>query len=139
MSRDGLLPEGLGRVHPRYRSPAAALVLQGVWSSLLVLFLRGFSQLFTYVIVGGWLIYGLAVGSVFVLRWREPRLERPFRVPGYPVTPAVFVAAALGLMISTILQRPRESLLGLGFIALGVPFYYLFRRTPAGREKSDRL
>lgn len=129
MSRDGLLPAGLGGVHPRFRSPAAAIALQGIWSSLLVAFMGGFSQLFTYVIFGGWLVYGMTVASVFALRRKEPLLERPFRVPGYPVTPAVFVAAALGLMISTILQRPRESLLGLGFIALGVPLYFLFRRS----------
>ena len=128
MSRDGLLPGRLGTVHARFRSPAAALALQGIWASLLVLFLRGFSQLFTYVIFGGWLVYGLAVGSVFLLRRKEPDLPRPFRVPGYPLAPALFVAAALGLMVSTILQRPRESLLGLGFICLGVPLYFLFRR-----------
>ncbi|MGH9441160.1 MAG: APC family permease [Thermoanaerobaculia bacterium] len=128
MSRDGLLPEGLGGVHPRFRSPAASIVLQGVWSCLLVLFLGGFSQLFTYVIFGGWLVYGLAVAAVIVLRVKEPDLARPFRVPLYPAAPAAFVAASLGLMISTIVQRPRESLLGLGFIALGVPMYFLLRR-----------
>jgi len=128
MSRDGLLPARLGAVHPRFRSPAAAIALQGVWSSLLILFIGGFSQLFTYVIFGGWLVYGMAVASVIVLRRREPELARPFRVPGYPLAPAAFVAAALGLMISTVVQRPRESLLGLGFILLGVPLYVLARR-----------
>ncbi len=128
MSRDGLLPEVLGGVHPRFRSPAAAIALQGIWSCLLVLFLGGFSQLFTYVIFGGWLVYGLTVAAVIVLRRKEPALPRPFRVPGYPFAPAAFVAAALGLMVSTIVQRPRESLLGLGFIALGVPLYFFARR-----------
>ena len=128
MSRDGLLPAGLGGVHPGFRSPAASITLQGIWSCLLVVFIGGFSQLFTYVIFGGWLVYGLAVAAVIVLRRKEPDLARPFRVPGYPVAPAVFVAASFGLMISTIVQRPRESLLGSGLIALGVPLYFLFRR-----------
>lgn len=128
MARDGLLPRRLGDVHPLFRTPAAAIVLQGAWSSVLILFIGGFRQLFTYVIFGGWLMYALAVAAVVVLRRKEPRLVRPFRVPGYPFVPAIFVAAALGLMVNTIVQRPRESMLGLGFIALGIPLYFLLRR-----------
>jgi APA family basic amino acid/polyamine antiporter len=128
MSRDGLLPARLGDVHSRFRSPAASIALQGVWSAVLVLFLGGFSQLFTYVIFGGWLVYALAVASVIVLRRKEPELPRPFRAPAYPWGPAAFVVAATALMISTIAQRPRESLLGLAFISLGIPLYYFLRR-----------
>jgi len=128
MARDGLLPRGLGDVHPTFRTPAAAIALQGVWSCILILFIGGFSQLFTYVIFGGWLMYALATAAVPILRRKEPDLERPFRVPGYPVVPAVFVVAAAVMTVSTILQRPRESLLGLGFIALGIPLYFFLRR-----------
>ena len=130
MARDRLLPRGLGEVHPVFRSPAAAIALQGAWASVLILFIGGFSQLFTYVIFGGWLMYALATAAVPILRRKEPELVRPFRVPGYPVVPAVFVLAAFGLMASTILQRPRESLMGLGFIALGIPLYFALRRRP---------
>jgi APA family basic amino acid/polyamine antiporter len=130
MARDGLLPRGLGDVHARFRTPAAAIALQGVWACILILFIGGFSQLFTYVIFGGWLMYAVATAAVPILRRKEPDLERPFRVPGYPVVPFVFLAAAAVLTASTILQRPRESLLGLGFIALGVPLYFLLRRPP---------
>ena len=128
MARDGLLPRRLGDAHRSFRTPAAAIALQGIWSSVLILFIGGFRQLFTYVIFGGWLIYALSVAAVLVLRRKEPELARPFRVPGYPFVPVIFIAAALGLMVSTIAQRPRESLLGLGFIALGVPLYFLLRR-----------
>jgi APA family basic amino acid/polyamine antiporter len=131
MARDGLLPRGLAEVHARFRTPAAAIALQGVWASILILFIGGFSQLFTYVIFGGWLMYALATAAVPILRRKEPDLERPFRVPGYPAVPFVFLAAAAVLTASTILQRPRESLLGLGFIALGVPLYFFFRRSSA--------
>ena len=131
MARDGLLPRGLGDVHAHFRTPAAAIALQGVWSSLLILFIGGFSQLFTYVIFGGWLMYALATAAVPILRRKEPELVRPFRVPGYPVVPVLFVLAALGLMANTIAQRPRESLLGLGFIALGAPLYFVLRRPSA--------
>ncbi len=124
MARDGLLPRALAGVHPRFRTPAAALVLQGVWAAILILFIGGFSQLFTYVIFGGWLMYAMATAAVPILRRREPDLPRPFRVPGYPFVPVVFVVSAAILTASTILQRPRESLFGLGFVALGVPLYF---------------
>jgi APA family basic amino acid/polyamine antiporter len=125
MARDGLLPQGLGRVHRRFRSPVAAITLQGIWASILILFIGGFSQLFTYVIFGGWLMYALATAAVPILRRREPDLPRPFRVPAYPFVPGIFVIAAAILTANTILQRPRESLLGLAFIGLGVPLYFV--------------
>lgn len=133
MARDGLLFERFGRIHPRWRTPAEAILLQGIWSSLLVLFIGGFSQLFTYVIFGAWIFYGLAGAGVIALRRKEPDLPRPFRVPGYPVVPALFAAAAALLVAATFVATPRESSIGLGFIALGIPLYLLRktrRRTP---------
>jgi APA family basic amino acid/polyamine antiporter len=130
MAKDGHLFERFGRAHPRWRTPAEAILLQGVWSGLLVLFIGGFSQLFTYVIFGAWIFYGLAVAGVIVLRRKEPDLPRPFLVPGYPAVPALFAAAAALLVASTLLATPRESLIGLAFIALGIPLYLLRRRTP---------
>ncbi len=108
MAKDGLLFERFGRVHPRWRTPAEAILLQGIWSGLLVLFIGGFSQLFTYVIFGAWIFYGLAVAGVIVLRRREPDLPRPFRVPGYPAVPALFAAAA-ALLVASTLSRPRAN------------------------------
>ncbi|MGE5277593.1 MAG: APC family permease [Acidobacteriota bacterium] len=136
MARDGLFFEQLGKVHAAYRTPVSALVFQAIWSALLVLFIGGFSQLFTYVIFGGWIFYALAVASVVALRRKEPRLARPFRVPGYPFVPVLFVLGAAALVANTLVASPRESSLGLAFIALGIPLYFL---TPAvrrrGREK----
>jgi len=127
MAKDGQLFARFGRVHPRWRTPADAILIQGIWSALLVVFIGGFSQLFTYVIFGGWIFYALAVGGVIVLRRKEPGLDRPFRVPGYPVTPLLFVAGAAFLVINTLATTPRESLIGLGFIALGIPLFALRR------------
>jgi APA family basic amino acid/polyamine antiporter len=79
MARDGLFIERVSRVHPRWRTPVEALLFQGLWAGFLVLFIGGFSQLFTYVIFGGWIFYALAVLSVIVLRRKEPALPRPFR------------------------------------------------------------
>jgi APA family basic amino acid/polyamine antiporter len=130
MARDGLLFRRFGHVHPRWRTPADAILLQGIWSSVLVVFIGGFSQLFTYVIFGGWIFYALAVLGVPMLRRKEPALPRPFRVPGYPVLPFLFAAGAAYLVINTLVTTPRESLIGLAFIALGIPLY-LLRRKPA--------
>jgi amino acid transporter len=124
MAKDRLFFERVSRVHPRWRTPVESLVFQGLWSAFLVLFIGGFSQLFTYVIFGGWIFYALAVLSVIALRRKEPELVRPFRVPGYPFVPLVFALTAGAIVVNTLIQTPRTSLIGLGFIGLGVPIYY---------------
>ncbi len=128
MAKDGLFIERVSRVHPRWRTPVEALLFQGLWSAFLVLFIGGFSQLFTYVIFGGWIFYALAVLSVIALRRKEPGLARPYRVPGYPLVPLLFGVTALAIVVNTLVETPRESLLGLGFIALGIPVYWIQRR-----------
>jgi APA family basic amino acid/polyamine antiporter len=127
MARDGLFLERVSRVHPRWRTPVEALLFQGIWSAFLVLFIGGFSQLFTYVIFGGWIFYALAVLSVIALRRKEPELPRPYRVPGYPVVPLLFGVTAFAIVVNTLIETPRESLIGLAFIGLGIPIYYLQR------------
>ncbi len=114
MAKDGLFFERMGDVHARFRTPVPALVLQAIWSCLLVLFIGGFSQLFTYVIFGGWIFYALAVASVVALRRKAPGMERPFRVPGYPWVPILFVADGGGARRqharrepARVLDRPR--------------------------------
>ena len=81
MARDGLFLDRVSRVHPKWRTPVDALVLQGVWAGFLVLFIGGFSQLFTYVIFGGWIFYALAVLAVVALRRKEPELPAPSACP----------------------------------------------------------
>jgi APA family basic amino acid/polyamine antiporter len=128
MAVDGLFLERVSRVHPRWRTPVEALLFQGIWSAFLVLVIGGFSQLFTYVIFGGWIFYALAVLSVMALRRKEPNLPRPFRVPGYPIVPILFAATAFAIVVNTLIATPRESILGLAFIALGIPIYWVQRK-----------
>ena len=127
MAKDGLFLERVSRVHPKWRTPVEALLFQGLWSAFLVLFIGGFSQLFTYVIFGGWIFYALAVLAVIALRRKEPGLPRPYRVPGYPFVPLLFVATAAAIVVNTLITTPRESTIGLAFIALGIPIYWLQR------------
>jgi APA family basic amino acid/polyamine antiporter len=127
MAKDGLFIDRVARVHPKWRTPVDALLIQGIWSAFLVLFIGGFSQLFTYVIFGGWIFYALAVLSVVALRRKEPALQRPYRVPGYPLVPFLFVATAGAIVVNTLIATPRESTIGLAFIALGIPVYFAQR------------
>ena len=127
MARHGLFPARAARVHPRFRAPVSAIVLQAVWSSVLVL-CGSLSQLVNYTGFAVVLFSGVAVAAVFVLRQREPHAIRAFRAWGYPVAPAVFVLAS-GLMVGNeIWRNPRPSMAGLGIIALGIPLYAWLRR-----------
>ena len=82
-----------------------------------------------FVIFGSWILYAMTAASVFVLRRKKPDMPRPYRVLGYPVVPALFVLVASVLLVSTLVHSPRESIMGLGFMALGIPLYFYFRST----------
>jgi APA family basic amino acid/polyamine antiporter len=127
MAHDGLFFERLSRVHPRYHTPVAAIVVQGAWASVLTC-VGTFQQLFTYVVFTHWIFYALAVAAVVVLREKRPDLERPFRVPGYPILPALFILSAAGLTLSVIVADPGRSFAGIAAILTGLPAYWFFRR-----------
>jgi APA family basic amino acid/polyamine antiporter len=127
MAKDGLFFRRLAEVHSRFRTPAIAVLACGAWSAVLVC-LGSFQQLFTYVIFTGWIFYGLAAASIFQYRRRMPDAERPYRVPGYPWTPALFVLAAAALVLNTILSGPAGAAEGLGIVLLGLPAYLIWRR-----------
>ncbi len=129
MARDGVFFRTLGDVHPRFGTPAFAVAVSSAWAVLLALS-GTFEQLYTYVVFASWIFAALATASVFVLRRRRPDTPRPFRVPGYPVTPALFIAAAAAIVGNTIVARPVQALIGLGIVATGVPAYFLWKRRP---------
>jgi APA family basic amino acid/polyamine antiporter len=114
-------------VHPQFRTPAAGIVLLGVWSSL-VLLSGQYKQLYTLVIFPSWILYGMTAASVIVLRIRRPDLARPYRVLGYPVVPILFVLVAVALLYSTLQESPRESGIGLVLILIGLPFYFYWKK-----------
>jgi APA family basic amino acid/polyamine antiporter len=127
MARDGLFFPAAARVHSRYRTPAVAIVAQGLWSSLLVLS-GSASALTRYTGFAVVLFSGIAVAALFVLRRREPSAPRPFRAVGYPVAPAVFTLASLAIVVNAIYTDPGPAGAGLAVIAAGVPLYIWLTR-----------
>lgn len=134
MARDGLFFQRLAEVSPRFGTPAVAIVTSSVWG--MVLAATGtFTQLLTYVIFMGWVFFALAAVSIFTYRKREPNAHRPFRTPGYPVTPILFIVAALAIVINTLVTQPGRGFIGLGGVALGIPIYYVWRsRGPVAKR-----
>ncbi|TMQ07231.1 MAG: amino acid permease [Deltaproteobacteria bacterium] len=135
VARDGLAPGALARLSAGAHVPAISVVVQGALSCLLAL-TGSFDQLTDAVVFASWLFYALNAGSVLLLRLREPARERPFRVPGFPVVPIVFVMLAILLLVNTIWASPRPSALGLGMTALGAIVYLVFLR---GRARSGEV
>ena len=132
MAMDGLFFRRLAEVHPRFGTPAVSIIAGTAWA--MVLAASGtFEQLLTYVVFVGWIFYALGAACVFVLRRTRPDAERPFRVPGYPFTPLLFIAAAVALVANTIATQPGRAAVGICVVLLGVPVYYVWNRTAVRR------
>ncbi len=127
MAEDGVFFKTLANVHPRWRTPVASLVIQGVWSAALALSGK-YDQLFTYVMFMMVLSYVLTVVALFVLRRKQPNTHRPYRCAGYPWVPGLYVFLGSVWFFNVIFERPKEALAGIGIVALGMPFYFYWRR-----------
>jgi basic amino acid/polyamine antiporter, APA family len=130
-ARDGLFFRQLAHVNRRFQTPSAALILQAVLSSLLLLAIGRFQALFSLAIFSEWLFYALTASTIFVFRRREPNAVRPYSIWGYPVLPALFILAAAVLLVFSFNDQPRNSLVGTAIILLGVPVHYLLQRRSA--------
>jgi basic amino acid/polyamine antiporter, APA family len=126
MARDGVFFARLATVNERFGTPAAAIVLLAIWSAILAIS-GTFEQLLTYVVFAGWIFYGLGALSIFASRRRQPDAVRPFRTPGYPITPILFVASAAALVLNTMREQPTRALIGLAAVAIGTPAFYVWR------------
>jgi basic amino acid/polyamine antiporter, APA family len=127
VARDGYFFHKLAEVHPRFRTPSFALVVQAVLGSSLILLGGNFRQLFSLAIFSEWLFYMVAGSSIFALRKKEPEAERPYRVWGYPFVPALFVLAAAILLYYSFTGNLRNSAAGSAIILAGIPVFYGFR------------
>ncbi len=127
MATDGLFFRRVAQLHPRYQTPAFAIVLQSAWAILLILFWGTFENLISYVVFTDWIFFAMAGAAVFVLRRKEPDADRPYRTAGYPLTPLFFVVVSLWFVFNTFVSRPDQAWAGIGFLALGVPVYFIWK------------
>jgi APA family basic amino acid/polyamine antiporter len=141
MASDGLFFPSLARLHPRYRTPTAAIVFQCGWAILLTVTGR-YADLLDYVVFGDWIFFGLTASTLFLFRARERRgLESPdvrFRMPGFPAAPAIFILAALYVVTGSIASNPGNAVRGSALIALGIPVFLFWDKRRAKRaEKAE--
>jgi basic amino acid/polyamine antiporter, APA family len=134
-ARDGYFFEAIAEVHPRFRTPSVAIVVQCGLAIVLLLLGGSFRQLFSLAIFAEWMFYMIAGSTVFVFRRREPQAERPYRVWGYPVVPALFVLASAALLYYTFSDNLKSSAGGCLAILAGVPVFYFFARRRAAAPK----
>jgi len=128
VARDGYFFSALAEVHPRFHTPSVAIILQALMSIALLLLGGNFRQLFSLAIFAEWLFYMIAGSTVFIFRWRDPDAARPYRMFGYPLVPALFIAVAGVLLYYTFRTDWPNSFYGLLVILAGVPVFEWFRR-----------
>jgi len=138
MSRDGLFFRAAGKLSPRSGAPVTSLVLQGVWTCFLCIS-GSYGQLLDFTIFAALLFYILTIGSVFVLRIREPNAPRPFRALVYPVLPALYIAMAVWISAMLLRWKPQYTWPGLAIVLLGIPVYFVWSRRKEGAVPSDSL
>lgn len=128
MSHDGLFIRALAKVHPKYKTPGTSLVLQAVWSSVIVLLSDTFQQIMNYVVFMDWFFLALAIYCLFILRKKYPDAARSYKVPGYPFTPIIFILMSAMVVVNTLVRAPLESGIGIAIVLTGAPVYFFWRR-----------
>ena len=129
MARDEVFFKRLSEIHPRYGTPALAILAGGAWAAILAVS-GTFEQLTSYVVFAGWIFYALGAAAVFRYRKLHPDTHRPYKVAGYPWTPLLFIVSALALVANTIVAKPIDAGVGLCLILLGLPAYAYWRTRP---------
>jgi len=130
MAADGLFFRRLARLSPRFRAPTAAILLQGGLAAVYAL-ANTYDKLLGYAVFADWIFFALAGASLLVFRRTLPEAPRPFRVPGYPWVPLLFILSGAGIVLNTFFADTRNALIGTAIFALGVPVYYFWRRPEA--------
>ena len=133
MARDGLFPSVAGRISAKGQVPVYAMLAQSM-CAIFILFVTDFQNLYKFAAVGLSLFALLFISAVYMLRWRRPGMERPFRVPGYPVVPAIFMAVTIFVAVFAFMQWRKPSLYSLGSILAGIPVYYIWSLLRRRRE-----
>jgi APA family basic amino acid/polyamine antiporter len=129
MSQDGLFFKSVGKLHPRYKTPAAGLLVQAAWATLLCVS-GSYSQLLDYIIFAVLVFYILTIVGLFVLRFKRPDAPRPYKALGYPVLPALYIAMAGCICVVLLRYKPQYTWPGLVLVLLGIPVYLFWSRRP---------
>jgi APA family basic amino acid/polyamine antiporter len=135
MAQDGLLFRWAGEVHSKYRTPHRAILLQALWSSVLVA-TGTYRALFTRAIYTEWIFFGLMALGIFIIRRRKD-VRRDYSIWGYPWVPIIFALSAFGIVINQVLAEPVDSAVGLGLVVIGLPVYYFWSRGSYRRGGQD--
>lgn len=136
MARDGLFFRVARGVHPRFRTPANALVFQGILASIVAL-TGTFADLFSLYVFLMWIFYAVQTAGVIVLRRKAPSMARPYRTWGYPVVPVLFILGALAVTVNLLVQRPLRSTMGLAVMLIGLPLYAYWRKRIPTEQNSQ--
>ena len=128
MAKDKLFFSKAADVHPKFHTPGNAIMIQGVWASVLALS-GTFEEIITLVVFVNFMMWIAASSTVFVLRKKQPELERPYKVWGYPYVPAFFIIFSSAIMINTFFESPQQSLMGIGLTLLGIPAYLYWKKS----------
>jgi basic amino acid/polyamine antiporter, APA family len=124
---EGAFAKSFGKVHPQYRSPYVAIIVLGVWGSLLT-FSGTYDQIASYVVFGSWAFYALTAVSVIVLRRKMPNANRPYKAWGYPYATLLFVGIAAWFLYNTLVEDTRNAMIGIVLLLVSLPFYYYWTR-----------
>jgi APA family basic amino acid/polyamine antiporter len=130
MSNDGLFFKAVGKLHPKYKTPVAGLLVQAVWAIFLCLS-GSYGQLLDYIIFAVLVFYILTILGLFVLRVKQPNANRPYRAFGYPLLPALYIVLASWICIVLLRYKPQYTWPGLVIVLLGIPVYFLWSRRSA--------
>ena len=136
MSKDGLFFKSVGKLHPKWRTPVAAIVVQAVWSAALCIS-GSYGQLLDYIIFAELVFYILTIAGIFVLRAKRPNAERPYKALGYPILPAVYILMAAWVCIVLLRFKPQYTWPGLVIVLLGIPVYFIWSRNSVDRQVSN--
>jgi APA family basic amino acid/polyamine antiporter len=128
MAADGLFFKSIAWVHPRFKTPVYAIILQSVWAILLLLFWGTVENLITYTVSVEWIFFTLAAAGIFIFRKKMKNAERAYKTFGYPVTPLIFIAINTWFVINIMINKPLHMGIGLIFLLLGVPVYFVFKK-----------
>jgi APA family basic amino acid/polyamine antiporter len=130
MAKEGLFFKNAGDLNPIHNTPSKAFVYQAVIVSLLIIS-GSFDQLTDMLIFASFIFYGATTLGVFILRKKMPDAPRPYKTWGYPIVPAIFILFCVALLVITFAAKPREALMGLGLMLLGIPFYFYWKKKSA--------